>query len=226
MTPVILSVSLLVSGSLAEPPAGAPSRAIRFDADPPGQPPPGFTCARTGIGRPGSWRIVHDPANAGPTPVLAQTDEDSTGYRFPLCVLDDVSGTDVDLGVRFKPVRGATDQAAGLVWRYRDPDNYYVVRANALEGNVVLYKVEQGKRSDLDPRGSGLFTYGKKADVRSGAWSTLRVVVRGSVFRVSLNGHELFEVEDSTFSAPGKVGVWTKADSVTYFDDLEVKVAR
>jgi hypothetical protein len=130
------------------------------------------------------------------------------------------------VSVRFKPVRGAVDRAAGLVWRYRDPDNYYVVRANALEGNVVLYKVADGKRSDLDPRGAGLFTYGKKAEVPSEAWSTLRVVAQGSVFRVFLNGRELFEVEDSTFTGSGKVGVWTKADSVTYFDDLEVKVTR
>lgn len=226
MNLVVLSVAVLVLRPVPEPPAGTPGRTVRFDADPPGQPPPGFTCARTGKGRPGSWRIVHDPAHAGPSPVLAQTDEDSTGYRFPLCVLDDLSGTDVDLSVRFKPVRGATDRAAGLVWRYRDPDNYYVVRANALEGNVVLYKVEQGKRSDLDPKGSGLFTYGKKTDVPSGSWSTLRVVAQGSLFRVFLNGQELFAVEDSTFGGPGKVGVWTKADSVTHFDELEVKVSR
>jgi 3-keto-disaccharide hydrolase len=225
MNLAIVAASLLVSGPLAEPPAGAGGRTVRFDKDPPGQPPPGFTCARTGQGRPGAWRIVSDAA-AGPSPVLAQTDEDSTGYRFPLCVLDDMVGADVDLAVRFKPVRGATDRAAGLVWRYRDPDNYYVVRANALEGNVVLYKVEKGKRTDVDPKGSGLFTYGKKADVPSGSWSTLRVVAEGSHFRVFLNGQELFQVEDATFAGPGKVGVWTKADSVTYFDDLEVRVAR
>ena len=125
-----------------------------------------------------------------------------------------------------KPVSGREDQAAGLVWRYRDSDNYYVVRANALEDNVVLYKVERGKRSDLRAKGAGLLSYGRKIDVPSGAWSSLRVVARGSVFVVHFNDQVLFEVEDLTFTQPGKVGVWTKADSVTYFDDLAVAVIR
>ena len=112
------------------------------------------------------------------------------------------------------------DQAAGLVWRYRDGDNYYVVRANALEGNVVLYKVEGGKRSDLKPTDAGLFAYGVKAKVPRESWSELRVSARGSRFAVSLNGVHLFDVEDTTFPNAGKVGVWTKADSVTAFDDL------
>jgi hypothetical protein len=113
------------------------------------------------------------------------------------------------------------DQAAGLVWRYQDEDNYYIVRANALEDNVVLYKVEKGKRTDLPLKGEGR-TYGRKTEVPSGQWSTLRLVAQGSLFEVHFNGQKLFDVEDSTFTGPGKVGVWTKADSVTYFDDLTV----
>ena len=220
----VLLLGLLVPVLVVEAPR--PSvRTIRFDGDS-GAPPAGFTCARTGKGRPGTWRILREPASEGPSGVLAQLDEDSTGYRFPLCVLDDLVAADVDLSVRFKPVRGTVDRAAGLVWRYRDPDNYYLVRANALEGNVVLYKVEQGKRSDLDPKGSGLFTYGKKVEVPSASWSTLRVAIQGNTFRVFLNAQSLFEVEDSTFAGPGKVGVWTKADSVIYFDDLAVQITR
>jgi hypothetical protein len=217
------AVAWLTLGAALQAPAASP-RIVRFDSAP-GQAPPGFTCALTGNGRPGVWRVQRD-AGLPQAEVLAQTDEDATGYRFPHCVLDDVSATDVDLAVRFKAVRGATDRAAGLVWRYRDPDNYYIVRANALEGNVVLYKVEKGKRTDLDPKGSGLFTYGKKASVPAEAWNTLRVVAQDSLFRVFLNGQELFQVEDATFTGPGKVGVWTKADSVTYFDDLEITVTR
>jgi hypothetical protein len=138
-----------------------------------------------------------------------------------VAVLADVSAADVDLSVRFRPVSGRVDQAAGLVWRYRDQDNYYIVRANALEDNVVLYKVENGKRTDLPVRGEGR-TYGKKAEVPSGQWSSLRVVAHGRLFEVHFNGAKLYEVEDATFSQPGKVGVWTKADSVTQFDDLTV----
>lgn len=227
MTSLPLSMvlaSLLTSAT----PSGllGPRRAIAFDDQKPGEQPLGFTCALTGQGRPGVWRVVKDAAAATGPNVLAQSDQDATSYRFPLCVLDAVSGTDVDVSVRFKPISGAVDQAAGIVWRYRDPHNYYVVRANALEDNVVLYKVAGGKRTDLDPRGSGLFTYGKPVEVPAGVWSTLLVVARGPVFTVSLNGQPLFEVEDSTFRGPGKVGVWTKADSVTHFDDLAVAVVR
>ncbi|HEY6404340.1 MAG TPA: family 16 glycoside hydrolase, partial [Blastocatellia bacterium] len=113
------------------------------------------------------------------------------------------------------------DQAAGIVWRHRDTDNYYIVRANALENNVVLYKVQNGKREDLPLKGEGR-TYGKKATVPKNQWSELRVTAKGNLFTVWLNGQKLYEVEDGTFTEAGKVGLWTKADSVTYFDDLKV----
>jgi hypothetical protein len=209
--------------------ASAPSaraQTLGFDDQRAGDPPKGMTCALTGKGRFGVWRVR--PAAGAPSApnVLAQVDDDSTGYRFPLCVLDGPVAADVDLSVRFRPISGAADQAAGLVWRYQDKDNYYLVRANALEGNVVLYKVEKGKRTDLDPKGAGLFAYGKKAKVPTGTWSALRVVARGGTFEVSLDGATLFEVEDVTFTAAGQVGVWTKADSVTEFDELKVVAVR
>ena len=197
-----------------------------FDDQKAGEPPRGMTCALTGKGRLGIWKVLSDPTAPSPRNVLAQTDDDVTSYRFPVCVVDGLTAADVDLSVRFKPVAGAGDQAAGLVWRYRDKDNYYIVRANALESNVVLYKVEKGKRIDLDPKGSGPFAYGKKARVPSGAWSTLRVVAKGPSFETYLDGAKLFEVEDTTFTGPGQVGVWTKADSVTHFDDLKVTVVK
>ena len=200
----------------------AVTQTVSFDEQKPGEPPRGFSCVLTGKGRPGVWTIATDETAPTPPRVLAQTDEDATGYRFPVCVLDAVSAADVDLSVRFRPVKGATDQAAGIVWHFRDADNYYLLRANALENNLVLYKVEAGKRSDLKPRGAGMFAYGRKARVPSGAWGTLRVVAKGPVFEAYLNGEKLFEVEDHTFVGAGKVGVWTKADSVTYFDDLRI----
>ncbi len=125
--------------------------------------------------------------------------------------------------VKFKPISGRGDQGAGIVWRYRDKDNYYIVRANALEGNVVLYKVENGKRTDLPLVGKGR-TYGMKEKVPSGVWGTLRVVAKGNHFEVYHNGKKLYEVEDETFKQAGKVGLWTKADSVIYFDDLQINV--
>ena len=213
---------LLLSTALA---AQTPSRrVIDFESDKVGQAPAGFSFALTGSGRPGVWVVRKDDAAAERGNVLAQTDADRTSYRFPVAVFNDVTTKDVDVSVRFRPVSGGVDQAAGLVWRYQDANNYYIVRANALEGNVVLYKVENGKRTDLPLKGSGR-TYGKKADVPKNAWSQMGVTVRGPLFTVSLNGQGLYEVEDPTFTGPGKIGVWTKADSVTYFDDLTV-VAR
>jgi hypothetical protein len=197
---------------------------VAFDDQKAGEPPKGFTCELTGKGRAGTWKVLEDATAPSRPNVLAQTDQESTSYRFPVCVFDTVSAKDVDLSARFKPVKGSGDQAAGLVFRYRDKDNYYIVRANALEENVVLYRVENGKRTDLKPRGAGPLAYGKKARVPSGSWSLLRVVAKGSLFEVHLGGDELFEVEDSTFAGAGRVGVWTKADSVTYFDDLEIAV--
>ena len=198
--------------------ANAATRNIDFSQDAVGQPPKGFEFGHTAdVGRPGNWVVQAEGSNK----LLAQTDADSTRSRFPVAVVSDVSAADVDLSVRFKPLSGRVDQAAGLVWRYQNQDNYYIVRANALEDNVVLYKVEGGKRTDLPLKGEGR-TYGKKTEVPANQWSTLRVVANGRLFEVYFNGGKLYEVEDATFSTPGKVGVWTKADSVTQFDDLAV----
>jgi hypothetical protein len=218
----LIALALVATALRAE--GAMTARKLTFDEQKPGQPPQGFTCTLTGGGRPGSWKILADGTAPSRPNVLAQLDADATSYRFPVCAFDGVSARDVDLSVRFKPVEGTQDQAAGLVWRYRDKDNYYVVRANALENNVVLYKVQNGKRSDLDPRGAGSLAYGKKARVPSGTWSTLRVLAKGRIFEVHLDGQKLFEVEDATFAGAGLVGLWTKADSVTCFDDLELTV--
>ncbi len=214
-----LGRALLVA-TLALGAAHGYGQTIAVDEQKAGEGPAGWTCALTGQGKPGVWTVSRDDTAPSSSQVLAQTDADSTSYRFPHCVLDSVTARDVDLRVMFKPISGTEDQAAGLVWRYRDKDNYYVVRANALESNVVMYKLENGKRTDLDPVGAGRRAYGKKAIVPSGAWSELRVVVRGSLSSVSLNGEKLFDVEDTTFTGDGKVGIWTKADSVTHFDDF------
>ncbi len=196
---------------------------ISFSNDKPGQPPSGFSTALTGRGQPGTWVITTDSASPDHGNILAQTDADTTDYRFPVCVYDGVTTKDVDVTVNFKPVSGRGDQAAGIVWRYKDKDNYYIVRANALEGNVVLYKVENGKRTDLPLKGMGR-TYGMKEKVPSGQWGILRVVAKGNLFEVYHDVKKLFEVEDDTFKEAGKVGVWTKADSVIYFDDLQITV--
>jgi hypothetical protein len=209
MALVVFGVTVVVHGA---------TRTVDFSDDVVGQAPKGFEFGRTAkVGTPGKWIVQSEGSNK----YLTQVDADNTRSRFPVAVVSDIKAADVDLSVRFKPVSGRVDQAAGLVWRFQNEDNYYIVRANALENNVVLYKVENGKRTDLPVKGEGR-TYGKKAQVPSGQWSTLRVVVAGPRFEVHFNGTKLYEVEDSTFNQAGKVGVWTKADSVTQFDDLTV----
>ena len=149
--------------------------------------------------------------------VLAQLDTDSTNYRFPVAVADEPTLGDVSLSVRCKPVSGRVDQACGLVFRYQDEDNYYLTRANALEDNVNLYYVKDGKRRQIT---------GWRGKVTSGTWHQLGVEARGDHFVVSFDGNKVIDAHDSTFSQPGKVGVWTKADSVTHFDDLSAAPLR
>jgi hypothetical protein len=158
---------LLCAGLLLARSTGAQTKMINFDNDALGKPPAGFSFGLTGKGKPGVWVVRKDDASPDHGNVLAQTDADPTGYRFPLCVYDTITAKDVDVSVKFKAISGKGDQGAGIVWRYRDQDNYYIVRANALESNVVLYKVEDGKRTDLPLKGEGR-TYGKKERLRPG----------------------------------------------------------
>lgn len=197
------------------------AQALTFDKDEVGKAPAGFTTALTGGGKPGVWMVMKDESSPSKPNVLAQIDQNTTSYRFPMCVYDAVSAKDVDVSVKFKPIKGKEDQAAGIVWRYKDKDNYYIVRANANEDNVVLYKVEKGRRTDLPLVGKGK-TYGAKDPVPSGVWGTLRIVAKGIHFDVYHNDKKLFEVEDGTFKEAGKVGLWTKADSYTLFDDFTI----
>ena len=155
--------------------------------------------------------------------MVRQVSDDDTSYRFPVLVAEEADTVDGTLSVRFKAISGRVDQAAGLVWRYLDENNYYVVRANALEDNVVLYKIEKGKRSSLAPKGTPARTYGVDQDVPADQWNTLTVRFKGPLFTVWLDGTQLFQVEDQTFAQAGRVGLWTKADSVTAFDDLTLE---
>lgn len=228
--PMLFALALIGCKDSAAPPSvnamepGSPmladARMIDFESDEPGAVPSGFTAA-VNKGRPGIWRVTRVAGTPSGANAVVQTDADRTNSRFPVLVYEGLQATNVDVSVRFQPVSGRVDQAAGLVWRYRDANNYYVVRANALEDNVVLYKMENGKRSDLPVKGAG-GSYGVDADVPDQGWGELRVTARGPLFEVYLGDRKLFEVEDHTFTDSGRVGVWTKADSVTRFDDLRI----
>lgn len=216
---VRLLVACLVGGVLA--PTIALGDEHDFEAAAVGTLPKGWTVAMTSGGQQARWEVVRDATSPSGANVLAQVSDDRTSGRFPLAIYEGVQALDGSVSVHFKPVSGRVDQAAGLVWRYRDPGNYYIVRANALEDNVVLYKVVNGRRIPLPPVERG-DDYGVEHRVPAQSWSTLAVTFSGPRFVVSFDGASLFEVEDTTFTGAGKVGLWTKADSVTYFDGFEV----
>jgi Domain of Unknown Function (DUF1080) len=199
----------------------ASGETIRFSGST-GAMPSGWTVAMTHVGGEPKWQIVTDPGAPSPPFVFAQVSQDRTAGRFPLAIWGGTSIRNGDVSVAFKAVSGTVDQAAGLVWRYQDPNNYYIVRANALENNIVLYKVEKGVRASIAPKGMPSRSYGVKRDVPKGKWSTLRITFQDSRFVVYFNGEQVFETEDQTFRNAGRTGLWTKADSVTYFDDFAV----
>ena len=198
----------------------ASAETVTFDKAKIGSLPAGWTSAMTHSGGEARWEVVTDERETGKTQVLAQLSRDKTSGRFPLAIYDKARLLNGELSVRCKSVSGEVDQACGIVWRYHDPNNYYITRANALENNVVLYKVQDGERRSLAPKGQPSRAYGVKQRVPSGQWNELRVKFDGNLMTVFFNGQQLFEVEDGSFTEPGKVGVWTKADSVTYFDDF------
>lgn len=196
---------------------------ISFDSAKAGTLPRYWTAGMTHEGGAPRWEIVADATAPSRPNVMAQTSTDHTSGRFPLAVYDKAILLNGSVTVRFKPVSGERDQAAGIVWRYKDPDNYYIVRANALENNVVLYKVEGGKRISLEPKNTPSKTYGVKHGVPKRTWSALGIDFDGARFTVFFDGEKIMEVEDSTFTSPGRTGLWTKADSVTYFDDFQIR---
>jgi len=182
------------------------SDTITFDTDPSGAPPAGWACGATGRGSP-RWQVEPEPTAPSAPNVLKQ----SGSGTFPWCVRQGASVTDGFVEVRFKPIAGREDQAGGIVWRWKDGDHYYVARANALENNVSLYYTERAKRNTLKY---------VDAPVPHNVWHTLRVEFLGKRINVVLNGKTYIELDDAHIAGAGSVGVWTKADSVTAFDDF------
>ena len=198
------------------------SEGMNFDNATVGSVPAGWIIAMTHTGGAPRWLVLKDDSAPSKPNVLAQVSTDRTAGRFPLAIWQQASLKDGTVTVKFKAVSGTVDQGAGLVWRYRDSNNYYIVRANALENNVVLYKVQNGQRVSLAPKGAVSNGYGVKHRVPKQTWSTLSVDFHGNLFTVSLDNKKLFDVEDSTFTGAGKTGLWTKSDSVIYFDDFQI----
>jgi hypothetical protein len=193
----------LISGLLS---SLAWAETVSFDDLKTGAPPPGWTATQTGKGE-AKWSVVADDSAPSKPNVLKQSGQ----ATYPVCFKKDTSLKDGFVEVKFKPVSGQEDQAGGVIWRCKDADNYYVARANALEDNVTIYHTIRGTRvafKNVDTK------------VAAGVWHTLRVDFAGNKFTVTFDGHKVIEATDDSFSEAGKVGVWTKADSVTLFDDF------
>ncbi len=196
--PILGSIMLINTSLLAA--------TVNFDQFKTGAAPPGWTATQTGKGQ-AEWSVVADDTAPSKPNVLKQSGE----ATFPVCIKEDADLKDGFVEVKFKPVSGKEDQAGGVIWRCKDKDNYYIARANALEDNVTIYHTLKGKRvafKNVDKK------------VTSGQWHTLRVEFQGDKFTVIFDGEKVIEATDDSFRDAGKVGLWTKADSVTLFDDF------
>jgi hypothetical protein len=194
---------------------GMSNHTASFESNQTGATPKGWTATLTGSGDP-KWTVESDETAPSKSKVVRQ----SGRATYPLLLKDDTSIKDGFIETKFKAIAGSQDRAAGVVWRAKGAGNYYVARANALEDNFVLYKTVNGSRSPLDivGRKGG---YGVSVPVPANIWHSLRIDFKGTRFIASFNGKQMFEVEDSTFSEAGTVGLWTKADSVTLFDEVK-----
>jgi hypothetical protein len=208
------SLALLALLGTALPAGEEKARHFRFTREALDKVPAGWQAAQTGKGQGSVWKVVADdtaPSRTGL--VLAQTAE-SPNAVFNLCVAEGTRNKDVEVRVAFKAVRGKNDQGGGLVWRYQDANNYYIARMNPLEDNYRVYKVVGGRRIQL----------GTKEDVKvpAGEWHRLKVKMVGDHIECFLDGKKLLDVRDDTFQGAGAVGLWSKSDAQTYFDDFAV----
>jgi hypothetical protein len=179
---------------------------VNFDNFKVGAPPPGWTATKTGSGE-AKWTVEKDDTAPSKPNVLKQSGQ----ATFPVCIKDDTSLRDGFVEVKFKPLSGKEDQAGGLIWRAKDENNYYVARANALEDNVTIYYTVNARRTEKKRT---------SMKVALNQWHAFRIDFQGSHFTVTLDGKKAIEWDDETFKDAGKVGVWTKADSITLFDDF------
>ncbi len=192
------------------------SKTFNFDSDAVGKTPAGFSSYATGGGPVGKWVVTEMSDAPSGKHVVVQTDEDSdedsTDTRFPVLISDAGDYADLDVSMKAKSISGKVDQGMGLVFRFRDPKSYYIVRANALEDNFRLYRMVNGKRLQFASA---------NVKVPANQWHTIRVVAKGDHITCWVDGKQLIDTHDKTYST-GKIGLWTKADSVIAFDDLTV----
>jgi hypothetical protein len=209
---VVVPLAALIVLAIATAYAQPQPKTFNFDSDTVAKAPTGFTSYATGGGPAGKWVVTEMNDAASGKQAVVQTDADKTDTRFPVLIADSGEYADLDISMKAKAISGKIDQGMGLVFRFRDPQSYYIVRANALENNFRLYRMVNGKRLQFA---------GANAKVSSGQWHTVRVVAKGDHITCWFDGKQLIDAHDKTYTT-GKIGLWTKADSVIAFDDLTV----
>ncbi len=190
------------------------SKTWDFDNDKQGEIPVDFSNQVTGKGGLGKWEVIEDATAPSISNVIAQTSQEYSGSHFNMAVNEDEFYDNLELTVKFKGAEGREDQGGGPVWRYQDHNNYYIARANPLENNFRVYKVVDGKRIQMDS---------VRLKVTGGEWHMIKILARKDRIQYFYDGQPYLEVKDGTFQKAGRIGLWTKADAVTYFDDLEVR---
>ncbi len=197
--------------------AAAVEKVWNFDGDAPDALPKEFVIGTLFDGRPaGDWKVLRTDQAKSPTQVLGQVEGKGAEHAYKVALVDGIDGSDAELEVSFFPVDGKADMGGGLIWRASDDRNYYLTRANPLEQNIRIYRVVKGIRHLLQ-------NFNQIISLKR--WHTLRVITRGCQVRVMYDERQVFDLCDHTFTR-GRVGLWTKSDAVTYFDDLKVRVLR
>ena len=204
-----LNVILVLFSLLAVSCSAQKAVEFNFEKEELGKIPNSWTKYLTGNGKMCSWEIVDDSENK----VFAQTSQNTNDYRFNVAVNNDFSYKNIEISVKFKAIAGEVDRGGGLVWRFIDENNYYVARANPLENNFRVYKVVNGDRKKLKSA---------KVKMKSNIWYDIKITMDGDKIKCYFNGKLELETTDDTFSKKGKVGLWTKSDAQTYFDNLIV----
>ena len=217
-----LSIRLLCVGALVLllsriPALAADVQFWNFDSNQPGRVPSGFQIGTLFDGRPaGDWQVLESDKATSPPHVLAQLQGKGAEHAYKMVLVQDTESGNIDLSVKLLPIDGKGDMGGGLIWRATDDRNYYLARANPLEQNIRIYRIVKGVRHMIQ-------NFDHIINVRE--WHQLRVRMEGCRIHVSFDEHPVFKLCDETFKK-GRVGLWTKSDAVTYFDDLQLEVNR
>ena len=211
---VVISLLMAFGAVVAQGETVSPAQIWNFDHEQPGTLPGEFTIGTLFDGRPaGNWQVLATDRTKSPPHVLAQLMAKGAEHAYKVLLIKEVIASDLNLEVSFLPIQGQADMGGGLIWRAADDRNYYLARANPLEQNIRVYRVVKGVRHLLE-------NFDQTIDVRQ--WHSLRVMHRGCQINIFYDDKQVFDLCDKTFQA-GMIGLWTKSDAVTYFDDLQLQ---